>query len=143
MLNPIKSSSNIKEEFISYVITHFHIADSDYAKGFDSELNKDGNISKGQYIDISDSFKTGKNIDALIREGEVSPLFAELEPDKAEKDKEVKLKRPLYLHQEEAIRKVNQKHNLVVTTGTGSGKTECFILPIINHLLRMHWLMTK
>lgn len=118
------------------MITHFHIADSDYAKGFDSELNKDGNISKGPYLDISDSFKTGKNIDALIREGEVSPLFAELEPDKAEKDKEVKLKRPLYLHQEEAIRKVNQKHNLVVTTGTGSGKTECFILPIINHLLR-------
>lgn len=25
---------------------------------------------------------------------------------------------------------------MIVTTGTGSGKTECFIIPIINHLLR-------
>jgi ATP-dependent helicase YprA (DUF1998 family) len=59
-----------------------------------------------------------------------------LEKDVPENEKEIKLKRKLYLHQEKAIRKINQAHNLVVTTGTGSGKTECFILPIINHLLR-------
>lgn len=32
--------------------------------------------------------------------------------------------------------KTNKSKNLIVTTGTGSGKTECFIIPIINHLLR-------
>ncbi|MBR3721568.1 MAG: DEAD/DEAH box helicase, partial [Selenomonadaceae bacterium] len=135
MLNPIKSSADIKEEFISYVATRFHIADKTYSQGFIAELNKVGNIAKGPYLDINDSFKTGKTISELIGEGEMSPLFNELEPDKDEIDKEIKLERPLYLHQEEAVRKINQKHNLVVTTGTGSGKTECFILPILNHLL--------
>lgn len=135
MLDPIKSSADIKEEFISYVTTRFHIADKTYAKGFIDELNKEGNIAKGPYLDINDSFKTGKNISDLITEGEMSPLFKELEPNKSESDKEIKLQRPLYLHQEEAIKKINLKHNLVVTTGTGSGKTECFILPILNHLL--------
>ena len=136
MLNPIEASESIKSEFISYVSTNFHIADRDYASQFISELNKDSVVAKGPYLDISDSFETGKNIETLISEGELSPLFQELEKDVPESDKEIKLKRKLYLHQEKAIRKTNQKKNLVVTTGTGSGKTECFILPIINHLLR-------
>jgi len=136
MFNPIEASENIKDEFISYVSTSFHIADRDYANQFAAELNKENSVAKGPYLDISDSFEVGKNIESLIGEGEVSPLFRELEKDVAESDKEIKLERKLYLHQEKAIRKINQEHNLVVTTGTGSGKTECFILPIINHLLR-------
>ena len=30
MLNPIEASESIKDEFISYVSTRFHIADRDY-----------------------------------------------------------------------------------------------------------------
>lgn len=35
----------------------------------------------------------------------------------------IKLSRPLYAHQEEAIRKVKDERNIVIATGTGSGKT--------------------
>lgn len=136
MFNPIEASKSIKDEFISYVSTNFHIADRDYAKQFTESLNKVNTVAKGPYLDISDSFETGENIETLISEGELSPLFQDLENGVSESNKEIKLKRNLYLHQEMAIRKINQEHNLVVTTGTGSGKTECFILPIINHLLR-------
>ena len=134
MLNPIEASESIKDEFISYVSTRFHIADRDYKQRFVDELNK--SVAKGPYLDISDSFEAGENIEELLHEGELSPLFRELESNTPESDKEIKLKRNLYLHQEKAIRKINKNHNIVVTTGTGSGKTECFILPIINHLLR-------
>ncbi|MEG5021474.1 DEAD/DEAH box helicase [Microcoleus sp. AT8-B1] len=43
----------------------------------------------------------------------------------------------LYRHQWESLREVlvNQK-DLVVTTGTGSGKTECFLLPLLAQLAR-------
>ena len=136
MMNPIEASESIKDEFISYVSTSFHIADRDYARQFVEELNKRNLIAKGPYLDISDSFEAGKNIETLISEGELSPLFRNLESGVSEGEKEIKLKRNLYLHQEKAIRKINRGHNIVVTTGTGSGKTECFILPIINHLLR-------
>lgn len=136
MFNPIEASESIKDEFISYVSTSFHIADRDYAKQFVNELNEKNVVAKGPYLDISDSFETGENIETLISEGEMSPLFRELERNVSEGDKEIKLKRKLYRHQESAIRKINKDKNLVVTTGTGSGKTECFVLPIINHLLR-------
>jgi len=43
----------------------------------------------------------------------------------------------LYKHQEDAIRAVvEQTDNIVVATGTGSGKTECFLIPMIDHLLK-------
>ncbi|NJM39930.1 MAG: DEAD/DEAH box helicase [Anaerolineae bacterium] len=44
--------------------------------------------------------------------------------------------RKLYRHQEEAIRRVTQGHNVVVATGTGSGKTESFLYPILLQLYR-------
>jgi ATP-dependent helicase YprA (DUF1998 family) len=43
--------------------------------------------------------------------------------------------RALYHHQEEAIRKLCQGRNLIISTGTGSGKTECFLFPILHYLL--------
>ncbi len=39
--------------------------------------------------------------------------------------------RPLYSHQEQALRRVWSGNNVVVATGTGSGKTEAFLLPIL------------
>ena len=136
MFNPIKVSQSIKEEFVSYIDTTFHIADRDYSKGLLDELSKKNCLAKGPYLDVTDSFATGATIAELIEQKEVSPLFNELERDVPDSEREIKLQRSLYLHQEQAICKVNRKHNLVVTTGTGSGKTECFLLPIINHLLR-------
>lgn len=41
----------------------------------------------------------------------------------------------LYEHQEESLVQVlKNKKDIVVTTGTGSGKTECFLLPLIGQL---------
>ena len=44
---------------------------------------------------------------------------------------------PLYKHQWESLQEVllNQR-DIVVTTGTGSGKTECFLLPLLAELVR-------
>lgn len=45
--------------------------------------------------------------------------------------------RELYTHQREVFEKsVLHGHDVVVTTGTGSGKTECFLLPIAAALVR-------
>jgi len=81
------------------------------------------------------SYNLGPSIAELIAEHKVSPLFDTLE-NCAEKDKELKIQRGLYLHQIAALEKANARKNLVVTTGTGSGKTECFLIPVIDSLLK-------
>ena len=44
----------------------------------------------------------------------------------------------MYLHQEQALRKAAAGRNLVVATGTGSGKTESFLLPVLSALTAEH-----
>lgn len=135
MFNPIIAANNIKDEFTGYIDTLFHIADSDYAEQFSEALREEGVVSKGPYLDVDDSYKGSLSLEQLIIEGVASPLFRELEGDLLDKDKEIKIERKLYCHQEKALRKANLGENLVVTTGTGSGKTECFVIPILNYLL--------
>lgn len=135
MFDPIKASREIKDSYIDYITTTFDMDDAEYRKQFRQELEKDGMVARGPFLDIGGSFETGKTMEELIQTGSVSPLFRSLEPV-TEKERELKLERPLYSHQEKAIQKAATGENLVVTTGTGSGKTESFLIPIINHLLR-------
>src|SRR5262249_51653861 len=63
-------------------------------------------------------------------------LFRELlqtEPDEGFL-RALQVERPLYRHQEQAIRGAFAGNNVVVATGTGSGKTESFLYPILLHL---------
>ncbi len=41
----------------------------------------------------------------------------------------------LYTHQADALKEENRNKHIIVTTGTGSGKTETFLLPIIRNLI--------
>ena len=43
----------------------------------------------------------------------------------------------LHMHQALAVEALQHDRHLIVATGTGSGKTEAFLLPIINHCLRL------
>ena len=48
-----------------------------------------------------------------------------------------KTEHPAFLHQEQAWRRCGVRHaSTLVATGTGSGKTECFLYPILEHAAR-------
>lgn len=134
MFDPIKASREIKASYIDYITTTFDLADPDYARALRWELQREGMVAKGPYLDIGGSYEAGAALSQLMEAGKASPLFRTLEPI-PEKDRELKLERPLYSHQERALTLASQGANLVVTTGTGSGKTESFLLPILDHLL--------
>ena len=99
-----------------------------YKKEYEALLENQDAFAKGPYLDVTDAFEKGKCIAELIEEGILPKSFSKIN---------MNMTRPLYLHQEKAIRKVaTENRNLVVSTGTGSGKTESFLIPVINHLLR-------
>jgi ATP-dependent helicase YprA (DUF1998 family) len=135
MFDPISASGNIKGSFIDYITTSFDFSDKDYKRCLEQALKQPDAIAKGPYLDIGGSYETGRTLREMIRDSHASHLFETLEGS-SENDKELKLARPLYLHQEAALNKASQGKSLIITTGTGSGKTECFLIPIIDHLLR-------
>jgi len=135
MFNPAKAADEIKKTYIGYISTTFHFRNQNLQKKLLEELNN--TVSNGPFVEIKDSFKSGQSIEALIDNGTLSPLFRDLEKNKNKKyDRKIPISRPLYLHQEKAIEKIVSGKNVVVSTGTGSGKTDCFLIPVINELLR-------
>ncbi|HHT28322.1 MAG TPA: DEAD/DEAH box helicase [Firmicutes bacterium] len=134
MFNPIEASLKVKQSYIDYILTSFSMADAHYGRLFHEALAKDGMVTQGPFLEVGGSYKQGASLRELVAKGQASPLFASLEK-RSEKEKELKYERPLYLHQEEAFLRAQAGKNLVITTGTGSGKTECFLLPIIQSLL--------
>ncbi len=126
--NPIESSRNIKNEYISYMKSTFDLSGSRmYYKNFEAELDK-RSLYKGPYLDISSVFEKGESLNTLIKQGVLSSEFKKL--------KSLHLGRTLYKHQEKTILKASKGKNLVVSTGTGSGKTESFLIPILDYLLK-------
>lgn len=135
MFNPASASKKIKEEFINYLTTSYRTCDDNYNAQFKALLERE--ISKGPYVDISDIFKTGNSLNKLIDENIISSYFRLLEVNKPKGyEIEVPLDRPLFKHQEKALRKAVNNKNIIVTTGTGSGKTESFLYPVLNRLFK-------
>ena len=113
-----------------YLKTTFQINDADLAALFRATIDEHVFI-KGPILEATPPFRKGCTLRHLIDEGILSQRFESLNQDL------LPLDRPLYLHQERAIRRaVKEGRNLVVATGTGSGKTEIFIVTILNTLFR-------
>ena len=128
-IHPIRTSTALAEAYYGYLETTFELADGRLRQQFHDKLREDGRLVNGPIVQSTAPFRKGSSLVQLLEEGVLSPLFAQY-PFHV-------LERSLYRHQETAIRKmVCEKRNVVVATGTGSGKTECFMIPICNHLMR-------
>ena len=120
--SPIQGSALIEKQYKRYLSTMFRIADPQYQKQFEAQLSDNSVFSAGPFLDAHDNFATGKTTRELVREGVLPPFFLKYG---------FYHDRPLYSHQETALRKALAGNNIVVSTGTGSGKTESFLMPIL------------
>lgn len=126
-LNPIQQSEYIESNFREYIKDTFDFKDKAYQKQFENELNNQV-LYKGPYLNISLPFESSKSLNDLIEEGKASALFR--------KFGNIDVNRKLYYHQEISFEKIMNERNVVITTGTGSGKTESFLYPVINSILK-------
>jgi superfamily II DNA/RNA helicase len=83
-------------------------------------------------LQITPYYERGASIDELAATGEVTATTAAIfrVPDTPE------LPLQLHTHQVQALAAAKQGRSYVVTTGTGSGKSLCFFVPIIDAILR-------
>jgi len=130
-LDPIKTTNAVVNRYLDYLATTFSFNDDNLKEQFKKELEEFEGFVKGPILEATPPFESGKSINSLIEEGILSREFYRLSTG------ELPLERNLYVHQEIAIRKlVSDKRNLIIATGTGSGKTESFLIPILNYLFR-------
>ncbi|MDC0267835.1 DEAD/DEAH box helicase [bacterium] len=86
-------------------------------------------LVKGPYVEALPDFPKGESLKSFVERGVLHEGFARLSTAEYE--------RPLHCHQSEAIQNICEKReNLLVATGTGSGKTECFLYPLLDALLK-------
>ncbi len=130
-LHPLKVTEAIRDAYIRYLKTIKPFQDPELHREFAQALEEPGRLVKGPILEIAPPFRTGKSLGSLVEKGLLSPQFAVL----CRNNEALPYERPLYVHQERAIRKAIAGRNIVVSTGTGSGKTEAFLIPILDALL--------
>ena len=79
-------------------------------------------------IQINPSYKRSTDVGALVASGVLNPGCADIFRAKGEP-------LSLYKHQQQAIALAAEGESYVVTTGAGSGKSLCFFIPIVSHVL--------
>lgn len=124
--SPVNASKDITKKYTRYLSTIFSLADPEFQKLFEQRLQETP-FSKGPFLEVTDAFQKGLTILELIEQGELPATFERLG---------FHTNRPLYRHQVDSLRKLASGNNAVVSTGTGSGKTESFLLPLLRELVQ-------
>ncbi len=130
MINPILFTENVVADFLKYQLTTYPFADERLYGQLRRLLNLDETrrtpLARGPYFSLSRSFRQGAAVERLVEEGVLHPHLRHL------------IEFPhVYGHQEEAFRSIRDGRTTLVSTGTGSGKTECFLYPIISRCLEL------
>jgi ATP-dependent helicase YprA (DUF1998 family) len=132
-LTPSKTFDEVKEALVQYLETAYKIAHPAVFEERGRMLRGRGVVAQAPFIEATPSFPVARKLAVLEREfADFLPAgLAELVQHGVPVDRF-----PLYRHQEEALLAAfGASPNLLVATGTGSGKTEAFLLPILADLL--------
>lgn len=111
---PAVTATQIQQGLKDFLTTNFSIS-SPYFNELLEEFIRNGNAFKGPYLSLGLPFAKG------TRGADCFP--------------ELRLKYPPYLHQEQAFERLSGSDpaSTLVATGTGSGKTECFLYPVLDY----------
>lgn len=138
-MNAIQITETLRQNFVRYLLTTFDVEQSDavLAGALRRKLESPGVLFRGPFLELNPPYAPGCSLRALVEEGVLNKAVCQLQEHIAPaSERPLPPDRPLYRHQEAAIRRILGKdRNIVVASGTGSGKTECFLIPILHDLL--------
>lgn len=124
----------VTQEYSDYITSFFTLRDGRIDALVKHEFSA-GRLWPAPLIQLNPSFEPGMPLEQLIEADFLHPrcaeVFREKEPGKPPGSL-LKLRK----HQEQAIRFARDGFSYVLTTGTGSGKSLSYIVPIVDHVLR-------
>ncbi len=118
---PSVVAHQVRETILDYLRTTFSLADPAFERTLFDFLKSENGLFKGPYVDVRLPFRKAAADERIPLD--VRPGFAP------------------YKHQLKAFQRLysrdgHQPQHTLVTTGTGSGKTECFLYPVLDHCWR-------
>lgn len=121
----------LKNRLIEYVETAYFGKNDELRELCKDELEAQGVLWKEPYIEANPAYKSIE--DGIKKSEKIPDNIKEILEKMIEKGLGV-YKSP-YCHQIQALESFYNDMNLFVATGTGSGKTECFMWPMISKLI--------
>ena len=122
-------------DYKAYSKSFVKIRDPKIQAYVDAELES-GALWPDPLIQLNPRFRQGKTVKELADAGVLDPLCAEIfRFGKSEEDSTGFLT-PLHRHQADAVEAARSGDSYVLITGTGSGKSLAYIIPIVDYALR-------
>ena len=144
-MNP-SDTKKLKESIVNYLNETFPIAEampalSEELRRFQYSQETDGkglDFIKSPFVEYSAQYEySDVSLEQMVNDGDLERDVAVAFAKYLFNSDQVDLNNIyLYQHQYESVKAIKDNKHLVVCTGTGSGKTECFLLPIVNEIYR-------
>ncbi len=124
------------DDYSSYIKSFIEVRDERIRDYVGEKLFQRGLLWPEPLIQMNPLFEAGLSIDELVDQNILHPACRAI--FRRGKDREQPAGSPmsLYKHQQEAVELARGGHSYVLTTGTGSGKSLTYILPIVDSILR-------
>lgn len=127
-MDAFRLRNEVVANYSDYISSFLNILDNKIKKFLDVKLSEEV-LWPPPLLQLSPAYEAAENVDELVKQDILHPLCGRLFRAGGNPLK-------LYQHQRAAIEIASQGHNYVVTTGTGSGKSLTYLIPIINNILR-------
>jgi DEAD/DEAH box helicase domain-containing protein len=121
---PLQQAYEVRAAILEYIKATFHFKDSEVGKAFYRFVEDERNgLFKGPYVSLKTPF-------VKAREDEEIPL--DIKPDFQPHQHQIESFRRLTTHDG------HRPQPTLLTTGTGSGKTECFLYPVLDYVYQLN-----
>ena len=122
--------SDILTDYRDFVSSFIHIADERIRAYVERALDEEAHLWPDFLLQLSPSYQRGASVDDLAQTGDLHHETARIFRTSQGAAYN------LYRHQTEAIAKARLGQSYIVTSGTGSGKSLTYFLPIVDFILR-------
>ncbi len=127
-MQPFLVANDIERRYGEYIRTAFPFADPDLAARLRHKIEREHLLGTGPIVALQRPFMPGPSVAALHAAGEIHVDAARIFENFQ-----------LHAHQAAALRRLSERggrRSTLIATGTGSGKTEGFLLPILDYCAR-------
>jgi ATP-dependent helicase YprA (DUF1998 family)/ribosomal protein L37AE/L43A len=133
--DPVTALDRVAGAYRTFVSSFQRFKNPVIKEWIDKEIEKGTLLYKGPYIELARRYADGDSFATLTGERILHPetprYFTRNPADRSS------LPVSLYRHQSDAIRSILSGKNTTITSGTGSGKSFCFAIPVVSTCLEM------